>query len=221
MVALQYLESLRNYHPDLDEWYNSLLTLKLDQFIALAVFQARDALILLSHNFITYFETKINILKLAHFAVIVSQQYPLLDDGKSTLDSMTDIDPFVYANYYWVSSQYYKVCQEFAGFYKSALLYLAYTSVEFLSDSFKLDLAFDLSLSTLLGDNIYNLGELLAHPIIKSLIGSKVETLVSYSLTPIGIISKRYFFFSLSFDPWIVKWLVSVKEIKVLLDELH
>ncbi|RZS10380.1 hypothetical protein BHM03_00041603, partial [Ensete ventricosum] len=39
------------------------------------------------------------------------------------------------------------------------------------------DLAFDLSLSALLGDNIYNFGELLAHPIINILIGTKVEWL--------------------------------------------
>ncbi|KAJ4837278.1 26S proteasome non-ATPase regulatory subunit 13 A [Turnera subulata] len=238
MAALQYLESLRNEHPELGEWYNSLadlyqkklwhqLTLKLEQFVTLAVFQAGDALIQLYHNFITDFETKINLLKLAHFAVIVSRQYPekeaainylesvieklratreqrieepvlyikmqialfkleqgeqkeckkLLDDGKSTLDSMTDIDPSVYASYYWVSSQYHKHRQEFAEFYNSALLYLAYTSVESLSDSFKLDLTFDLSLSALLGDNIYNFGELLAHPIINSLLGTPVEWL--------------------------------------------
>ncbi|TYI69970.1 hypothetical protein E1A91_D08G189700v1 [Gossypium mustelinum] len=238
MAALQYLDSLRNEHPELADWYNSLadlyqkklwhqLTLKLEQFVALTVFQAGDALIKLYRNFITDFETKINPLKLAHFAVIVSQQYAekeaaisflegvieklqatkeqrieepilyikmqiskfkleqgdqkeckkLLEDGKSTLDGMTDIDPSVYANYYWVSSQYHKFRQEFAEFYRSALLYLAYTSVESLSESFKLDLAFDLSLSALLGDNIYNFGELLAHPIIKSLLGTKVEWL--------------------------------------------
>ena len=238
MAALQYLETLRSAHPELGEWYNALadlyqkklwhqLTLKLEQFVALAVFQAGDALIQLYHNFITDFETKINLLKLAHFAVIVSRQYSekeaainyldgvieklratgeqrieepilyikmqiamfkleqgdkkeckkLLEDGKSTLDSMTDIDPSVYASYYWVSSQYHKFHQEFAEFYKCALLYLAYTSVESLSESFKLDLAFDLSLSALLGDNIYNFGELLAHPIIKSLLGTKVEWL--------------------------------------------
>ncbi|TYI15350.1 hypothetical protein ES332_A08G180000v1 [Gossypium tomentosum] len=238
MAALQYLDSLRNEHPELGDWYNSLadlyqkklwhqLTLKLEQFVALTVFQAGDALIKLYHNFITDFEMKINPLKLAHFAVIVSQQYSekeaaysflegvieklqatkeqcieepilyikmqiskfkleqgdqkeckkLLEDGKSTLDSMTDIDPSVYATYYWVSSQYHKFRQEFAEFYRSALLYLAYTSVESLSESFKLDLAFDLSLSALLGDNIYNFGELLAHPIIKSLLATKVEWL--------------------------------------------
>ncbi|KAA8521196.1 hypothetical protein F0562_011869 [Nyssa sinensis] len=238
MAALEYLESLRSAHPELSDWYNTLadlyqkklwhqLTLKLEQFVALAVFQAGDALIQLYHNFITDFETKINLLKLAHFAVIVSRQYPekeaaigylegvidklqaaremrkeepilyikmqiaiiklekgepkeckkLLEDGKSTLDSMTDIDPSVYASYYWVASQYHKSRQEFAEFYKNALLYLAYTSVESLSESFKLDLAFDLSLSALLGENIYNFGELLAHPIIKSLLGTKVEWL--------------------------------------------
>ncbi|KAI7742576.1 hypothetical protein M8C21_011610, partial [Ambrosia artemisiifolia] len=169
MAALEYLDSLRTAHPELSDWYNTLadlyqrklwhqLTLKLEQFVALAVFQAGDALIQLYNNFITDFETKINLLKLAHFAVIVSRQYSkkedaikylegvieklratkemrieepilyikmqiaafnlekgdqkecknLLDDGKSTLDSMTDIDPSVYANYYWVSSQYHK-----------------------------------------------------------------------------------------------------------------
>ena len=63
----------------------------------------------------------------------------------SKLDSMTDIDPS--ASYHWVSSQYHKSRQEFAEFYKSALLFLAYTTVESLLEPFKLDLAFDLSLA--------------------------------------------------------------------------
>ncbi|XP_078438054.1 26S proteasome non-ATPase regulatory subunit 13 homolog B-like [Wolffia australiana] len=235
---LQYLESQRNAQPELADWYTTLaelyqkklwhqLTLKLDQFVALTVVQAGDALIQLYNNFITDFETKINLLKLAHFAVIVSRQYSekdaaigylegvieklratkelridepilyvkmqiasfnlergnekeckkLLEDGKSTLDSMTDIDPSVHASYYWVSSQFHKSRQDFGEFYKNALLYLAYTTVESLSETFKLDLAFDLSLSALLGDNIYNFGELLAHPVINSLIGTNVEWL--------------------------------------------
>lgn len=50
MSALKYLESQRNAHPELADWYNSLadlyqkklwhqLTLKLEEFVALAVFQ--------------------------------------------------------------------------------------------------------------------------------------------------------------------------------------
>lgn len=62
----------------------------------------------------------------------------LLEDGKSTLDSMTDVDPSVHASFHWVSSQYFKSRQEFAEFYKSALLFLAYTSVDTLSEPFKL-----------------------------------------------------------------------------------
>ncbi|CAN6305734.1 unnamed protein product, partial [Urochloa humidicola] len=235
-MALQYVEAQRQARPDLADWYADLadlyqrklwhqLTLKLDQFLQLQAAQTGDTIIQLYNNFITDFETKINLLKLAHFAVIASRQYPdkdaaitflegvitklretresrinepilyvkmqiaainlekgnqkecknLLEEGKTTLDSMTDVDPTVHASFYWISSQYHKARQEFAEFYKNALLYLAYTTVESLSESFKLDLAFDLSLAALLGDNIYNFGELLAHPIINSLIGTKVE----------------------------------------------
>ncbi|KAJ8470744.1 hypothetical protein OPV22_025087 [Ensete ventricosum] len=236
--ALQYLETQRHEQPELADWYSAFadlyqrklwhqLTLKLEQFVRLAVVQGGDSLIQLYHNFIAEFETKISLLKFAHFAVVVSHQYSekqaaisyldgiieklcatrdlrneetivyvnmqiaeinleignqkeckrLLEQGKTTLDSMTDIDPSVHAKYYWMSSQYHKSRQEFAEFYKSTLLHLAYTTVETLSESFKLDLAFDLSLSALLGDNIYNFGELLAHPIINSLIGTNVEWL--------------------------------------------
>lgn len=203
------------------------LTVKLEQFLALAIFQAGDTLIELYQNFITDFETKINLLKLAHFAVIVSRQYSdkesamvylqdvmerikaskgaqkeepilyvkmqvaalklqggdqeackdLLEEGRATLDSMSDVDSSVHASVHWVSSQYFKSKQDFAEFHKSALLYLAYTSLDTLSEPFKLDLAVDLSLAALLGEKIYNFGELLAHPIVKSLEGTTFEWL--------------------------------------------
>ncbi|KAL6843841.1 hypothetical protein ACP4OV_026412 [Aristida adscensionis] len=236
-AALEFLEAQRATRPELAEWYAALgdlyrrklwhqLTLKLDQFLALAaVVQAGDALIQLYNHFISDFETKINLLKFAHFAVVVSRQYldkdagisylegvisklhdtqeprveepilyvkmqiaafllekgnqkeckKLLEYGKTTLDSMVDVDPSVHATYYWMCSQYHKAHQDYCEFYKSALLYLAYTTVESLSESFKQSLAFDLSLSALLGENIYNFGELLAHPIIHNLMGTQME----------------------------------------------
>ncbi|GAB2296061.1 26S proteasome non-ATPase regulatory subunit 13 A [Dionaea muscipula] len=97
MAALQYLDSLRSSHPELSDWYNNLadlyqkklwhqLTQKLEQLVALAVFQAGDTLIQLYQNFITDFETKMNPLKLAHFAVIVSWQYAAKEAAISYLE---------------------------------------------------------------------------------------------------------------------------------------
>jgi 26S proteasome regulatory subunit N9 len=56
-APLQYLETLRNAHPELADWYASLadlyqrklwhqLTAKLEQFVALTVFQVSDLLLL-------------------------------------------------------------------------------------------------------------------------------------------------------------------------------
>ncbi|KAF8670210.1 hypothetical protein HU200_050740 [Digitaria exilis] len=235
-AALEFLEAQGATRPELAEWYAALadlyqrklwhqLTLKLDQFLALAVVQAGDALIQLYNHFISDFETKINLLKFAHFAVVVSRQYldkdaginylegvisklldtrearveepilyvkmqiatfllekgnkkeckKLLEEGKTTLDTMVDVDPSVHGAYYWVCSQYHKAHQDYSEFYKSSLLYLAYTTVESLSEPFQQNLAFDLSLAALLGENIYNFGELLAHPIIHNLLGTQVE----------------------------------------------
>lgn len=238
MSALAFLDAQKAAHPDLAGWFAEMsdlyqrklwhqLTLKLEQFLALAILQAGDLLIQLYHSFISDFDTKINLLKLAHFAVIVSRQYAgkdmaisflesvieklrntkerridepivyvkmqigalrlqsgeqkeckdLVEEGKTLLDSMTDVDPSVHASVYWVNSQYFKSKQDFAEFYKSALLYLSYVSVETLAEPFKLDLAVDLSLAALLGENVYNFGELLAHPIVKSLEGTNFEWL--------------------------------------------
>ena len=62
MAALQYLDSLRNSHPELTDWYNTLsdlyqkklwhqLTLKLEQFVALAVFQVPILSLFFNINF--------------------------------------------------------------------------------------------------------------------------------------------------------------------------
>ncbi|KAF9595497.1 hypothetical protein IFM89_000585 [Coptis chinensis] len=100
-----------------------------------------NALIDLYNNFITEFEISRykgttnsganTVLQVAETAFRLEKGDQkdcknLLDDGKTTLDSMTDIDPSVYASYYWVSSQYHKCRREFSEFLWSALLYLAY-----------------------------------------------------------------------------------------------
>ncbi|KAL3152509.1 hypothetical protein ABBQ32_001542 [Trebouxia sp. C0010 RCD-2024] len=93
----------------------------------------------------------------------------LIEEGKETLDSMQNVDPAVSAVVHYVRSLYYKYEKSFAEFYKSSLLYLAFISSDKLPQEQKLALAVDISLAALLGENIYNFGELLQHPIIEVL----------------------------------------------------
>ncbi|KAL0020349.1 hypothetical protein WJX79_001253 [Trebouxia sp. C0005] len=97
----------------------------------------------------------------------------LIEEGKETLDTMENVDPAVSAVVHYVRSLYYKYKKSFADFYKSSLLYLAFISSEQLPQEQKLALAVDISLAALLGENIYNFGELLLHPIIEVLDTSK------------------------------------------------
>ncbi|KAK9812588.1 hypothetical protein WJX73_010771 [Symbiochloris irregularis] len=91
------------------------------------------------------------------------------EDNHTALASLHDVDPSVSAAVHFTSSQYFKYVKDFAEFYKASLQYLAFVSSEELPKEQKLPLAVDISLAALLGDSIYNFGELLLHPIVKVL----------------------------------------------------
>ncbi|KAL8226762.1 hypothetical protein R6Q57_016594 [Mikania cordata] len=99
----------------------------------------------------------------------------LLDSGKTTLDRMIGVDPSVYSHYYWALCQYNAFQQDPDEFYKNIILSLTYISLESLSESHKLDIVFHLTVSAMSGENIYNFGELLEHPIIQGILGSPNE----------------------------------------------
>lgn len=87
-------------------------------------------------------------------------------DGEAQLETMTEVDPQVSAAVHYVSMQYHKEQKEYAAFYRSALMYLAFVSQDTLPADFRLSLAVDVSLAALLGEDVYNFGELLVHPIV-------------------------------------------------------
>lgn len=87
---------------------------------------------------------------------------------------LPQVDPTVSSSVYYVSSLYYKQTKNFVEFYKASLLYLAYVSSDALPPDFRLSLAVDISLAALLGDNVYNFGELLLHPIVRVECGTLV-----------------------------------------------
>ena len=109
----------------------------------------------------------------------VSSCKKILRETKDEIEKFGyNIDNQVHSSYYKVESEYFKVTESPNEYYKSALLYLAYTPLEDFSLLEQQTIAFDLGLSALLGDRIYNFGELLGHPVVDSLKKSQAEWLL-------------------------------------------
>lgn len=111
-----------------------------------------------------------------------------LDKSQKILDTFDSVETVVHAAFYKVNADYYHVRpvpqpvflvnadtsrgqakQEFASYYKNALLYLACVELDDLSQEERISRAYDLSVAALVSDSIYNFGELLLHPILDSL----------------------------------------------------
>ncbi len=106
----------------------------------------------------------------------------LLRTVRDTIDKTGHVDNTVHAAYYKTYAEYLKVTEDPNEFYKNALLYLAYTPIEQLQLIEQQAMAFDLGIAALLGDAIYNFGELLGHPVVESLTGSQAEWLYNLLL---------------------------------------
>nr|XP_054774480.1 26S proteasome non-ATPase regulatory subunit 13-like [Lytechinus pictus] len=75
----------------------------------------------------------------------------------------------VHARFYDLSSNYYKVTGNHALYYRDALRYLGCLDIKDIAEEERRERAFNLGLAALLGDGVYNFGELLAHPVLESL----------------------------------------------------
>lgn len=64
---------------------------------------------------------------------------------------------------------YFRILGDHAQYYRTALRYLGCIELETLSLSTQQQHAFYLGLAALLGEGVYNLGELLAHPVLETL----------------------------------------------------
>jgi len=106
---------------------------------------------------------------------IQSGELPLakevLQKVKEKLESTTGLDATVYATAYHSWASYYKSIEDYVHFYQYALLYVGYTQLDTVPQDVLLGLAFDLGVAALVGDTIFNFGDLLEHPLISRLQG--------------------------------------------------
>jgi len=96
------------------------------------------------------------------------------------LATMTGVETATYSSFYRVASEYHKQRGTPAEFYQNGQLYLSYTLLETIPDFQKRLLAFDLSLAALVGEGIYNFGELLSQPVLETLKGTQHEWIVPF-----------------------------------------
>ncbi|KAK4294755.1 hypothetical protein Pmani_032638 [Petrolisthes manimaculis] len=106
----------------------------------------------------------------------------ILDDTEKLLDDIDGITP-VHAKFYKLASDLYCHTGAHALYYRAALRYLGCTELSELDDDSKGKHAFYLGLAALLGEGIYNFGELLAHPILGSLEGCGCGWLLELLIT--------------------------------------
>lgn len=110
----------------------------------------------------------------AHFSLLlgdVDSASSALTNASKTLDTLDNVPAIVHASFYRVQGDLHKSKAEYSGYYKNSLLYLACVNDidTDLSRDERISRAHDLGIAALLGEDIYNFGELLMHPILKSL----------------------------------------------------
>ncbi|KAK7680851.1 hypothetical protein QCA50_016161 [Cerrena zonata] len=98
-----------------------------------------------------------------------------MDEAWKVLDELASVDNKVRAAYYKVAADYYKSKAEYVPYYRNSLLYLACIELSDIETDERILRAHDLSVAALLGDAIYNFGELLMHPILDALDGTPHE----------------------------------------------
>lgn len=83
-------------------------------------------------------------------------------------EALSQVDPAVSAAVHNVAALFAKARQDFSGYYRAALQFLCYVSLDDLAHDDQLVLARDISLAALLGDSVYSFAELLLHPVVRS-----------------------------------------------------
>ncbi|KAI8799883.1 hypothetical protein BJ742DRAFT_764716 [Cladochytrium replicatum] len=120
-------------------------------------------------------------MEAAHYQLVtgaVDECKAAMDQCEKILESLPSLsDPIIFASYYRVAAEYYRTKVMYQQFYHNALLYLSSVNLDDLSAQEKTERAENLAISALLGEGLYNFGELLMHPVLDSLTGTPSEWL--------------------------------------------
>jgi 26S proteasome regulatory subunit N9 len=106
----------------------------------------------------------------------------VLEEAETLLNTIDGVSA-VHGRFYELSSNYYRIIGKHAEYYRDALRFLGCTEITDIPVSEQAERAFFLGLAALLGEGVYNFGELLAHPVLDSLKGGEKQWLVDLLFT--------------------------------------
>lgn len=98
-------------------------------------------------------------IKLQHFHICFVQK--IIDDVENELEKKDGVGP-VHGRFYLLASNYYRQQGKHAEYYRTALRYLGCVNLDDLTFKEQMQHAFFLGLAALLGEGVYNLGELVS-----------------------------------------------------------
>ncbi|KAL4622806.1 26S proteasome non-ATPase regulatory subunit 13 [Arapaima gigas] len=101
----------------------------------------------------------------------------IIEEVEEMLNNLPGVTS-VHGRFYDLSSKYYRIIGNHAAYYKDALRYLGCVDVKDLPEAEQQERAFTLGLAGLLGEGVYNFGELLMHPVLESLRNTDKQWLI-------------------------------------------
>jgi 26S proteasome regulatory subunit N9 len=96
-----------------------------------------------------------------------------VEESRELVDATFEMAAVVHSAFYQAAAEYHKVVGTASEFFKNALQFLAYTTPESIPAAEQHQWAFDIGIAALIGQDIYNFGEVLSHTIITSLKGGE------------------------------------------------
>lgn len=95
-----------------------------------------------------------------------------LFESKIIVEEMKSTESIVFSKYHKARMGYFKNVGPAEDFYRAALSYLSYTPVEQISEEDRYSIGTDMALAAMVGEGLYNFGEVIATPVLKSLVGT-------------------------------------------------
>lgn len=178
------IQLYENFISDFEHRINPLSLVEIILFVARQMTDANTAITFLektkekvksSDEAVILCKTTIGSLKLDISDLPATKK--LIEEVEEMLNNLPGVTS-VHGRFYDLSSKYYRIMGNHALYYRDALRYLGCVDIKDLPEAEQQERAFTLGLAGLLGEGVYNFGELLMHPVLESLRNTDKQWLI-------------------------------------------